>query len=51
MEGSAIDAATTLLIHGTRRGSRGDRLGVDEGVGAGAVFGEGRKAGFEAVGC
>jgi hypothetical protein len=41
MEGPAIDAATALLIYCPRRRSRGDRLGIDEGVGAGAVFGEG----------
>ena len=51
MEGAAIDSATAFLVHGSRRRSGGNGLGVDEGVGTGAVFGEGGKAGFEAVAC
>ena len=51
VQGAAIDSATAFLVHGPRRGARGDGLGVDERVGTGAVFGEGGKACFEAVAC
>src|SRR5262249_8156448 len=51
VKGPTVDATTTLLIRRASRGARGHGLGVDEGVGAGTVFGERGKAGFEAVDC
>jgi hypothetical protein len=48
MEGSAVDSMLALLIRGPSRRPRSLRVGIDEGVRDGPMFGERRKAGFEA---